>query len=62
VSESLPFPAAFPAQHRFLICAKIARGRGWQIFTADADFRSYVKVLGEYNSFPTRLTPTPRAA
>lgn len=28
----------------FLICA-IAMGRGWQIFTADADFRACVKVL-----------------
>ncbi len=28
----------------FLICA-IAMGRGWQIFTADADFQAHVKVL-----------------
>lgn len=28
----------------FLICA-VAVARGWQIFTADADFRSYAKIV-----------------
>ena len=36
----------------FLICA-IAMGRGWQIFTADADFRTLVKVLA-IQLFPDR--------
>jgi predicted nucleic acid-binding protein len=28
----------------FLICA-VAVARGWQIFTADADFRTYAKIV-----------------
>jgi predicted nucleic acid-binding protein len=37
----------------FLICA-MAMGRGWQIFTADADFQAYVKVLA-IQLFPNRV-------
>jgi len=36
----------------FLICA-VAMGRGWQTFTADADFHAYAKVLA-IKLFPDR--------